>query len=514
MAASVSQNPSNPISDPTESASEYRVFMNILLASGEVYPYSKTGGLGDMLGAMAKSLARSGADITVVTPLYRGILERFPDIRKMGWRLHLPLASDWIEGELYIREPEPHLRLLFVHQPEFYQRAGLYEEGGRDYPDNARRFIYFAKSVAYLARHLEVRPGVVHVHDWQAGLVPLLIRDQHLREGWDQPPGTCLTIHNLAYQGVFPSATYAWTNLPNDHWHPEGVEFYQHLNCLKAGLVYADRLTTVSPRYAREILTGPFGCGLDGILRRRQDALTGILNGVDYSEWTTTHNPHLGHNYSWQSLEGKAALKSDLQRELQLPVQTEVPLFGSVSRLVAQKGTDLLLAALEEMLHAPMQVVLLGSGDHGFETAYRSLARRYPDRVAIRIGYDHPLAHRIEAASDFFLMPSRFEPCGLNQMYSLRYGSIPIVRATGGLDDSVVDPNENIEHATGIKFFEESARALSKAIRKALVLYADPDLLDHFRVNAMQADFSWERSAAQYLQIYREILGTSVTGPA
>jgi starch synthase len=263
----------------------------------------------------------------------------------------------------------------------------------------------------------------------------------------------------------------------------------------------------VSPRYAREILTEPFGCGLDGVLRRRQEALTGILNGVDYGEWRTTRNPHLRHSYSWRSLGGKAAEKADLQRELGLPVLPGVPLFGSVSRLVGQKGTDLLLAALEEMVTAPMQVVLLGSGDPGFESAYRGLARRHPERVAVRIGYDHALAHRIEAASDFYLMPSRFEPCGLNQMYSLRYGSIPIVRATGGLDDSVVDPNENIEHATGIKFFEESARALAKAIRKALVLHADPDLLRHFRVNAMQADFSWEKSAAQYLQLYREMLG-------
>ena len=480
--------------------------MKILLASSEVYPYSKTGGLGDMLGAMAKSLAQSGAEITVVTPLYQGLRERFPEIRPMGWRIHLPLGHAWVEGEVYTSEPGAHLRLLFVHQPDFFQRPGLYQEGGRDYADNGARFIFFAKCVAYLARHLQDRPEIVHAHDWQAGLVPLLIHDQHSREGWGQPPATCVTIHNLAYQGVFPLSAYALTNLPQDHWHPEGVEFYHHLNCLKAGLVFSDRLTTVSPRYAREILTEPFGCGLDGVLRRRQAVLTGILNGVDYSEWRTTLNPNLRHSYTWRSLAGKAAEKADLQREFNLPVRPDVPLFGSVSRLVDQKGTDLLLAALEEMLTAPMQAVLLGSGDPGFEAAYRGLARRYPERVAVRIGYDHPLAHRIEAGSDFFLMPSRFEPCGLNQLYSLRYGAIPIVRATGGLDDSVVDPNENIEHATGIKFFEESARALAKAIRKALVLYADPGLLLHFRVNAMQADFSWEKSAAQYLQLYRTMI--------
>jgi starch synthase len=484
--------------------------MNILLASSEVYPYSKTGGLGDMLGAMAKTLAQSGAKVSVVTPLYRGLFERFADIQPLGWRITLPLGARWVEAELFVREPQAGLRVLFVHQVEFFQRAGLYQEEGRDYADNGARFIFFAKCVAYLARHLQERPDVVHAHDWQAGLAPLFIRDQHLRDGWGKPPATCLTIHNLAYQGLFPATEYALTNLPMDYWHPGGVEFYQHLNCLKAGLHYADGLTTVSPRYAREILTEPYGCGLDGVLRGRHHVLSGILNGVDYSEWRTTRNPHLRHSYSWRSLAGKAAEKADLQRELNLPVRPELPLFGSVSRLVDQKGTDLLLAALEEMLTAPMQAVLLGSGDPGFEAAYRMLARRHSERVAVRIGYDHPLAHRIEAASDFYLMPSRFEPCGLNQMYSLRYGSIPIVRATGGLDDSVVDPNENIEHATGIKFFEESARALAKAIRKALVIYADPELLEHFRVNGMQADFSWEKSAAQYLQFYRELLARPV----
>ena len=486
--------------------------MNILLASGEVYPYSKTGGLGDMLGAMAKTLAQSGAEVCVVTPLYPGLLKRFPDIRPLGWRVTLPMGHRWIEGELYVRDPAARLKLIFIHQADFYQRPGLYQEGGRDYDDNGARFVFFAKCVVFLARHLQARPDVVHAHDWQAALAPLLIRDQQLRDGWGGPPVSCLTIHNLAYQGLFSAAEYALTNLPRDYWHPEGVEFYGHLNCLKAGLLYADRLTTVSPRYAREILTEQFGCGLDGVLRRRQEALTGILNGVDYSEWRTTRNPHLRHSYSWRSLRGKAAEKADLQRELGLPVVPGVPLFGNISRLVGQKGTDLLLAALEEMVTAPMQVVLLGSGDPGFEAAYRGLARRHPERVAVRIGYDHALAHRIEAASDFYLMPSRFEPCGLNQMYSLRYGSIPIVRATGGLDDSVVDPNENIEHATGIKFFEESPRALAKAIRKALVLHADPDLLRHFRVNAMQADFSWEKSAAQYLRLYAEMLGSAGPG--
>jgi starch synthase len=283
------------------------------------------------------------------------------------------------------------------------------------------------------------------------------------------------------------------------------VEFYGALNCLKAGIVHSDRLTTVSPRYAREILTEAYGCGLDGVLRERQQVLTGILNGVDYSEWRTTGNPYLRHDYSARDLGGKTAEKLELQRELGLGESAETPMFGSISRLVDQKGTDLLLAALEEMLPTAMQAVLLGSGDPAYEAAYRRIALRYPNKVSTRIGYDTSLAHRIEAASDFYLMPSRFEPCGLNQMYSLRYGAIPVARATGGLDDSIIDPIENLEHANGIKFFDASSRALSKAIRKALVLYQHPKLLRLFRHNAMTADFSWERTAKQYLHLYEQL---------
>jgi starch synthase len=481
--------------------------MKILLASSEVHPYSKTGGLGDMLGAMAKSLAQRGAEVMLVTPLYRGLLHAFPEIQPVDWRFDLALDGAVVSGGLCERVWQPRLTIAFVRQAGFYERAGLYQAGGEDYADNAARFVYFAKCVAHLARHHPFKPDLVHVHDWQVGLVPLLIRHQALQDGWRRAPRTCLTIHNLAYQGTFARSEYPLTNLPPSYYHLDGLEFYGGWNSLKGGIVWADWLTTVSPRYAREILTEAQGQGLDGVLRKRHDTLTGILNGVDYTEWQTTRNPHLRHGYSLADLRGKSLEKADLQRDLGLPVAPDVPLFGNISRLVDQKGTDLLLAALEEMLTAPLQVVLLGSGQPGFEAAYRQLARRHPHKVAVRIGYDHALAHRIEAATDFYLMPSRFEPCGLNQMYSLRYGSIPVVRATGGLDDSVVDPNESLEHATGIKFYEGSPRALARAIRKALVLYADSAALAHFRRNAMRADFSWERTADQYVQLYQRLLG-------
>jgi starch synthase len=304
------------------------------------------------------------------------------------------------------------------------------------------------------------------------------------------------------------------TNLPWDYFHDEGVEFYGMMNCLKAGICFADMITTVSPRYAREIMTEAFGCGLDGSLRRRQSSLLGILNGVDYSEWNTADNPYLTHAYSSRDLRGKDAEKLALQRDMGLPEDVRVPLFGNVTRLVDQKGSDILLGALEEMLSAELQFVLLGSGSSDLEKAYQDLRRRHPHKVATRIGYDHPLAHRIEAAADFYLMPSRFEPCGLNQMYSLRYGTIPIVRITGGLDDSVVDAAEDLERANGIKFSEHSSRALAKAMRKALILYQNPKLLRRYRKNAIAADFSWERTTGEYLQVYQRLLGITTPSAA
>jgi starch synthase len=479
--------------------------MKVLLASSEVHPYSKTGGLGDMVGAMAKALAEQGAEVDVVTPLYRGIREAFGDLELLDGRMKLPLGAELIQGRVWRRPWRQGLRVYFIDQPHFYDRAALYQEGGRDYADNAERFVFFAKAVAHLARATVLGPDIVHAHDWQAALAPLLLEHQRRQEGWSAAPRTCMTIHNLAYQGLFPSDRYGLTNLPGSYFHPGSVEFYGAMNCLKAGIVHSERLTTVSPRYAREILTEAYGCGLDGVLRERQHVLSGILNGVDYSEWRTTGNPHLRHPYTVRDLAGKTREKVDLQRELGLTVSDRIPLFGNISRLVDQKGTDLLLAALEEMLTTPMQAVLLGSGAPEFEAAYRQILRRHPGKVYTRVGYDTTLAHRIEAASDFYLMPSRFEPCGLNQMYSLRYGAVPVARATGGLDDSIVDPIESLEHANGIKFFEASSRALAKAIRKALVLFQEPDLLGLFRRNAMTSDFSWERTARQYLYLYEQL---------
>ncbi|MGA2868438.1 MAG: glycogen synthase GlgA [Verrucomicrobiota bacterium] len=475
--------------------------MKILLASSEVHPFSKTGGLADMAGALGKALANAGHEVVMVTPLYRGIREKFPQLRCADWQFNLQLGNRWIQAGLWSVELEKGLKIYFVDHPEFFDRAGIYHEKNISYPDNPERFIFFSKCVVHLARYLPWRADLVHVHDWQAGLVPMLLQQQKY-EGWGNPPPTCLTIHNLAYQGIFAPEYFDLTNSSREFFLPDGAEFFGLLNCLKAGIAFADVITTVSPRYAREITTEEYGCGLDGLLRRRRERLFGILNGVDYGDWNTTGNANLFKAYSVTRVAGKKINKLELQKLLGLPVDESVPLFGTISRLAEQKGVDIQLGALAEMLSAKMQFVLLGSGSPDYERGYHTLARRFPEQVAVRIGYDEKLAHQIEAACDFYLMPSQFEPCGLNQMYSLRYGAIPIVRATGGLDDSVIDYAQDAKLANGIKFNEYSPHALAKAIRKALAIYAQPELLRRYRRNAMKADFSWEKTVDEYLRVY------------
>jgi len=478
--------------------------MRILLASSEVYPFSKTGGLADMVGALGRALVNAGHEAVIITPLYRGIREKYPALRRVDWHFDLPLGLQRATAELWELDRAGEAKIYFIDHPGYFNRAGIYLENNLSYADNDERYIFFSKCVVHLARYLPWRAEVVHLHDWQVALVPALMLQQQ-KEGWGNPPATCLTIHNLAYQGVFPEAAFALTNLPGDFYAPDGVgaEFHGLLNCLKGGIVYADSITTVSPRYAREITTEELGCGLDGVLRQQAGKLTGILNGVDYAEWNTTKNPHLFAPYSVARMAGKKINKLELQRQVALPVDEEIPLFGTISRLAEQKGVDIQLGALEEMLNSNIQFVQLGSGSPEYERGYRELASRFPSKVAVQFGYDENLSHRIEAGCDFFLMPSRFEPCGLNQMYSLRYGTIPVVRATGGLDDSVIDYGQSAPAANGVKFFEYTSRALAKAIRKALAIYAQPELLQQFRNNAMTADFSWDKTVGQYLAVYR-----------
>jgi len=476
--------------------------VRILLASSEVYPYSKTGGLGDAVGALGKALARAGHEVAIVTPLHRGVRERFAGLRRVDWKFDLPLGAKRVDAALLSLEAGPGLMVYFVEKPEYFDRAGIYNDSHGDFGDNAERFIFFSKCVVHLARHLPLKPEILHVHDWPVGLVPMLAQQEHRSGGWPKPPRLCLTIHNLAYQGVFPRAAFNLTNLPANCFHPETVEFYGQVNCLKAGIACADVVTTVSPRYAREITTQEFGAGLDGLLRKRQHVLSGILNGVDYDEWNTMTNPFIAATFSADNIAGKAVCKTALQKHFGLTVDAKIPVFGSVTRLADQKGIDITLGALEEMLAAPIQFVLLGSGAANYEQALKALANRHSGKVGVQLGYDHGLAHQIEAGCDFFLMPSRFEPCGLNQLYSLRYGTVPIVRRTGGLDDTVIDATDDASRANGIKFLEPAPHALAKSMRKALLLFQDQELLHRYQRIGMAANFSWAKAVTEFEATY------------
>ncbi len=484
--------------------------MNLLFVASEAHPYSKTGGLADVVGALARSLSKQGHRVGVFTPFYKSVRQKHPEIEPIEWFFDVPLGSGRGKGRLWAYDESPGLTFYFLEEREgAFERDGFYQEKGIDYQDNARRFIFFSKCAAHFARYAGWKPDLIHAHDWQAGLVPLFISDQKRQGVWDDAPPTLFTIHNLAYQGNFPTYDYELTNLSWDYFSVEGgVEFFGSMSCMKSGIVYSDAITTVSPNYAKEILDREMGCGMDGALRARRHVLTGILNGVDYSEWNTESNPFLKSSFSAFDLFGKNSAKRQLQSELGLPEESDIPLFATITRIVDQKGVDLLIETLKTILQrgADLQFCLLGSGAMDLERALEDLQDAYPDQVAARIGFDLGLSHRIEAGSDFYLMPSRFEPCGLNQLYSLRYGSIPIVHGIGGLQDSVIGPSENLADCNGFKFNEFIPSALAEQIENAMAVYTKPHLMKHLRENGMKADFSWNRSSAEYLDLYLKLL--------
>ena len=410
--------------------------MKILFAASEAHPLIKTGGLGDVAGSLPQELKRLRHDVRLILPGYRAVMAGAGQLTLVR-ELQLPGADApvrLLQGFL----PDSKAVLYIVDSPSHFDRPGGPYAGpdGKDWPDNAARFALFCRAVTEIAQGragIDWRPQLVHCHDWQTGLIPALLALE------PQRPSTVFTIHNLAYQGLFDWNTFAALHLPQSFWNMNAMEFYGQFSFMKGGLVYSDWLTTVSPTYAQEILTPEFGCGLEGLLQAREEHLIGILNGANYGIWNPNKDPHIDQPYNSRSLEGKALNKESLQRACRLPVLPDVPLIGHISRLVEQKGIDLLISALPELLKRKMQMIVLGNGDPEFEKGLQDVAKRHKDRMSVHIGYSEELAHRIEAGSDMFLMPSRFEPCGLNQLYSLRYGTVPVVRRTGGLADTVVD---------------------------------------------------------------------------
>lgn len=474
----------------------------ILFVTSEAHPLIKTGGLADVCGSLPKALAELSQDIKLIIPNYQAL-----KITE-GVRFLCSIRVDNRNVNiLETRMPDSQVTVWLVDYPAFYNFPGnpYVDENGDPWPINAERFALFCRIAVEAAMdrvHQHWKPDLVHCNDWQTGLVPALLSLEQDR------PSTVFTIHNMAYQGLFPGSTAAALNLPGKLWHPAGLEFHEMLSFIKGGLVYADEITTVSPTYALEIQTPEFGYGLEGLLDHRKEFLGGIINGIDMDQWDPEIDPYIAQNFTAATLSKKLGNKSELQRRFALPVNNRAPLFGLIGRLVEQKGIDLILECLPEMATMNMQFVLLGSGDKDYEKQLQKLAQSYPDKIAITIGYDESLAHLIEAGADIFLMPSRFEPCGLNQMYSQRYGTIPIVRKTGGLADTVVDTlPETItsQTASGIVFNEASSGALLEAIKRGLILYSFPDTWKKMQVNAMKKDFSWQRSAEQYLTLYENI---------
>jgi starch synthase len=404
------------------------------------------------------------------------------------------------------RLPDASVRVVLIDQPEYFDRSGLYQDGGEDYRDNCERFVFFSRAIIEAARVLDLRPDVIHANDWQTGLLPALLAIECERESEFDRTASVFTVHNMAFQGTFWHWDMLLTGLDWKYFNWKQMEFFDHLNLLKTGIVFADMVTTVSPTYAREIQTPEFGCGLEGVLHSRRDDLAGILNGVDIDVWNPQTDRHLAANYSAETFEfGKAACKAQLQAQLHLPQRGDVPLLGMISRMTDQKGFGLLAQCAESLLRKDIQLCFLGTGEAKYENWAKELAAVHPSRVSATIGFDDALAHRIEAGCDMFLMPSLFEPCGLNQMYSLIYGTIPIVRAVGGLADTVVDAtpeNQANGTANGFRFDEADGPALSGAMHRALALYQNKAAWTRLVRAAMRQDWSWSRSAREYLRVY------------
>jgi starch synthase len=474
------------------------------MVSSEASPWAKSGGLADVVGALPGALARMGHSVATVIPRYT-VTKKAPATRTLRG-LRIPLAGRIYEVEVWTltaaEGASGRETLFLVDQPELFDRPGLYGEVW-DYGDNYIRFALLSKAALEISRRV-FPADIIHCHDWQASLVPAYLKDPRLVDPAWLGIRTLLTIHNLGYQGVFDRSVLGAIGLPAEFDSPEGMEFWGRLSLLKAGIVFADALNTVSRKYAEEIQTPEYGFGMDGLLRDRQGVLSGILNGADYSQWNPETDPYLPAHYSAADLTGKQTCKRELLREMGLPERAiNRPLLGIISRFAQQKGLELIGETASALFQDDVYMVALGNGEAGLEDLFRTLQAQFPDRISVSFGYDDPLAHRIEAGADIFLMPSRYEPCGLNQIYSLRYGTVPVVRATGGLDDTIIDAPASA--ATGFKFPDYNGNALLEATREACGKWTGRKAWAAMMVRGMRKDYSWTASAGEYSQLYRRI---------
>ena len=480
--------------------------MHIAFAASECVPFSKTGGLADVVGALPHALASLGHQVSVYVPRYRQT--KLADPQMVVRSITIPFDDKYRFCSVVTAGSSGGVRFYFVDYPPYFDREALYGGPAGDYPDNAERFALFSRAVLEASKVLGV-PHVFHCHDWQSALVPVMLRTLYDEDPAFREVATVFTIHNMGYQGLFPPDTLPLLTLPWDLLTISKMEFFGQVNFLKGALVLSDFVTTVSKKYSQEIQTTEYGFGLEGVLRNRAATVTGILNGVDYDEWSPETDKFIVAKYSPQDLSGKLQCKKDLlnvfgitNADANSNSKSNVPVIGIVSRFAAQKGFDLIAQIMDRLAREEMIMVVLGSGDKLFEEMFQRLNKQFPNKIAVKVAYDNAIAHKIEAGADMFLMPSRYEPCGLNQIYSLKYGTVPIVRATGGLDDTVEPWDARNGKGTGFKFSDYTGEALLATIKQALLAYRDPSSWQTLMRNGMSRDFSWGASAREYGKVY------------
>ncbi len=473
--------------------------LNVVFVSSEAVPFAKTGGLADVSGTLPVALKKVSCKVTLFLPFYRQVLSGGFEIEPTGLEVSVPLGRRELRAEI-MRASSNDLPVYLIKRDEFFDRSYLYGTPEGDYFDNLERFTLFSRAVVEAIKTRGFKPHIIHCNDWQTGLIPAYLKDVYRDDPFFTTTATVFTIHNIAYQGIFPPFLFELTGLNGRVFTPEGMEFWGNINLLKAGIVFSDIVTTVSSGYSKEIQTPEYGYGLDGVLRARRKDLHGVVNGVDYSEWDPEKDGLIRANYSEKDLTGKRLCKEDLLEEFDLRIDLEVPLIGIISRLADQKGMDILSEAMEELMSLDLAMVVLGTGDRRYQDLFEGLSRRWHGKLGVKITFDNRLAHKIEAGCDMILMPSRYEPCGLNQIYSLKYGTVPIVRATGGLDDTIEDYRDG--HGTGFKFRDYTASALVAKVKEALSVYRDKRQWTALQRRGMKKDFSWENSARRYKDLY------------
>jgi starch synthase len=476
--------------------------MNIVVAASEGIPFSKTGGLADVIGALPRALVQLGHSVTVYLPRYKQT--RLESSSVVLRSVTIPFDDQYRFCSVLDGGKHAGVQFYFIDYPPFFDRDALYGLPTGDYPDNAERFALFCRAILEATKILGV-PDVFHCHDWQTALIPVLLRSNYVGDPAFHRVPTIFTIHNIGYQGLFDSDVLPLLGLPWELFTVKRMEFYGRVNFLKGGIVFSDYVTTVSRRYAQEIQTSEYGFGLEGVLRARAATLAGILNGVDYDEWDPAKDKHIACKYSPESLEGKAQCREELLRQFELQsANPKAPVIGIVSRFAAQKGFDLIAQVADRLMIEPLTMVVLGTGEKEYEYLFRRLAQQYPNKFGLRVAYDNELAHLVEAGADMFLMPSHYEPCGLNQIYSLKYGTVPIVRATGGLDDTVESYDPQTGKGTGFKFVEYHGTALLEKVQEALSVFQNRPIWERIMRNGMTKDYSWHASAREYVKVFEK----------